>query len=81
MHDIEAEGKMLADEGSIIDGRRNPRGDVVDGLIRRQLAYLRSLRLAGAAAVDPRDEAGRRRLEQRARQINAELADDDGLLA
>lgn len=77
MADIESENQLLVAEGHVTGGRVNPRAAVVDALIRRELAYMRSLRLAGAAAGDPRDEAGRRRLEQTARSIRAELQDDD----
>ncbi|MCU0938498.1 MAG: TerS protein [Burkholderiaceae bacterium] len=81
MADIEVESQELQAEGTVVDGRRNPRADVVDTLTRRQLAMLRTLRMGGAAVGDPRDESGRRRLEQQARVILAELSGGDDLLA
>ena len=82
MSDIEAETRLLQTEGTIVAGTVNPRAAIVDRLSKRQLAYMRSLRMGGRVAGDARDEAGRRRLERQARAIHAELSNDpDGLLA
>ena len=75
--DIEAESELLATEGTVHGGRINPRAAVVDLLIRRQMALMRTLRMGGRGAGDARDLHGRRRIERQARQARAEVEDDD----
>lgn len=50
--DIEHEYAQLAEEGTVIGTRTNPRAQIVEILIKRQGALMRALRLAGAGAVE-----------------------------
>jgi hypothetical protein len=81
MADVETEARQLDSEGAVISGRKNPRAAIVDSLVKREQAFLRTLRMGGRVAGDARDESGRRRLERHARQIHDELVDEDDLLA
>lgn len=80
--DIERESAQLDAEGSMLENARgtmvmNPRVSVLEMLARREMAIMRSLRMAGPVARgDPRDEVGRRKLEEQAKALRAELADD-----
>jgi hypothetical protein len=83
--DIESEQQLLNIEGSVTENVRgtqimNPRVTVLEQLSRREMALMRTLRMGGRIAGDARDQAGKRAIERKARQIRTELA-DDGLLA
>lgn len=81
--DIEHEARLLDEEGTVAAGKVNPRASVLEAMIRREQALLRSLRMGGRVAGDPRALAGRRKLERQAHAIRDELLaeGDDGLLA
>ena len=55
----------------------NPRVSVLKGLARREMALMRALGLTGKANVDPRDSAGKRKVEQQSRKLREELEDDE----
>lgn len=80
--DIERESALLDQEGSMLENARgtmvmNPRVSVLEMLARREMAIMRSLRMAGPVARgDPRDEIGRRKLEEQAKELRAELTED-----
>jgi len=82
MGDIASEQATLDAEGYIVSTERggqkmNPRALAVDVLIRRKMMLMRSLRMAGRAAGDPRDQAGRRQAQrQAARALDVIGADD-----
>jgi hypothetical protein len=83
--DIEHEQQLLNAEGSVVENNRgtqimNPRVTVMEQLSRREMALMRTLRMGGRIAGDPRDQSGKRALERKASQIRVELQ-DDGLLA
>ena len=81
--DIEREQQTLDAESSVIENARgtpvmNPRVTVLEQLARREMALMRSLQLAGSG----RDAVKARSLEAQARQVRAEIADEeDELLA
>lgn len=81
---IEDETDALAVEGSVIENARgtpvmNPRQTVLEQLSRRQMAFMRSLRMAGVALGDQRDLEKARKLQ---RQAEGMLEDNfDSLLA
>lgn len=85
--EIERESHELRAEGSVLVNARgtqimNPRHSVVAELARREMALMRTLRMGGKAAGDPRDESGRRKLERESREIRAQIeSEDDELLA
>lgn len=81
-HDIETESLALEGESSVLTNARgtqvmNPRLAVLEQLARREMALMRSLRMAGRAAGDPRDEATRRKLQRQAETVRNELEDDE----
>ena len=82
-YDIEKESFELEAEGSVIENARgtpvmNPRHAVLEQLARREMALMRSLRIAGAATgVDTRDLVKKRALERESRSTMAELQEDD----
>ena len=81
--DIEAESLALEGEGSVIDNQRgtpvmNPRQAVLEQLSRRQMAYMRALRMAGTAAGgDKRDLQAARKMQRQSEQLRDEIAEDD----
>jgi hypothetical protein len=86
--DIERESAELDAEGSVSTNDRgtqviNPRVAVLEQATRRQMALMRSLRMAGKDGGDARDEVGRRKLERNAKVLRAEVMDEsvEGLLA
>ena len=85
--DVESEQTLLHAEGTTITNARgtqvmNPRVTVMQQLAGREMALMRALRLAGAPAGTPRDEANARKLERQARQVQEEISsDEDSLLA
>lgn len=81
-HDIEIEQGKLDSEGTVIENARgtpvmNPRVTVLEGLARREQAFVRTLRMGGKVAGDPRDLAGKRKIEQQSRKLREELEDDE----
>lgn len=80
--DIEREQATLDAEGTVTENQRgtpiaNPRVSVLENLARREMALMRSLRMAGRDAGDPRDEQTRRRMQKVAEQVRGELESDD----
>jgi hypothetical protein len=80
--DIEREQVLLDAEGSVIDNAKgtpiaNPRFTVLENLARREMALMRSLRMAGKDGGDVRQDVGRRKVQREAEKIRAELADDE----
>jgi hypothetical protein len=82
-YDIERESELLDSEGSVIENARgtpvmNPRHAVLEQLARREMALMRALRIAGAAAgIDPRDMVKKRALERESRATKEEMQEDD----
>jgi len=81
-HDIEVESKLLDSEGSVIENNRgtpvmNPRHTVLEQLARREMALMRSLRLAGVALGEQRDIDKARKIQKQADQAREELESDD----
>lgn len=79
--DIEVESERLESEGSVLTNDRgtpvmNPRHSVLEQLARREMALMRSLRMAGTSAGDQRDVTKARKLQQQAETAREELADD-----
>ena len=68
--DISSETDTLAREGFVLEGRANPRATVVEALVKRELALLRSLRMTGTA-TGQRKEAiqNNRDIERRAARV------------
>lgn len=84
--DIERESEALESEGSILRNDRgtqvmNPRHSVLQQLAQREMALMRSLRIAGTAAGDVRDLQKSRKLQQQAEKAREELSSDSDLLA
>ena len=80
--DIEKEAETLEAEGSVIENQRgapvmNPRHAVLEQLARREMALMRSLRLAGVATGDRRDLEKTRKIQRQAESVREELAEDD----
>lgn len=84
--DIETEQERLYSEGSVIDNSRgtpipNPRVSVLEALARREMALLRTLRMAGAAVGDVRDQAAKQRAMRAAEAARKEVStEEDDLL-
>lgn len=81
--EIERESEALEREGSVIENQRgtpimNPRHSVLEQLSRRQLALMRSLRIAGATVTGSKENLVKsRRLQQQAEKALAEVEEDD----
>jgi hypothetical protein len=81
--DIEREQELVDSEGSVIENQRgapvmNPRHAVLEQLARREMALMRSLRIAGVASGgDRRDLEKGRKLQRQAEAARAELSDDE----
>jgi predicted nucleic acid-binding Zn-ribbon protein len=83
--DIESESRALDDEVAVSTDRHemlvvNPRIGLIEQLCRRQMALMRSLRMAGRVAGAAEDEIPRRQAARAAAQVRQEV-EDDGLLA
>ena len=83
--DVEVETKALQAEGTVLTNERgtpvmNPRHSVLEALARRGMAYMRTLRMGGAAAGEARHVVQRRKASQRATAVQKEL-EGDPLLA
>lgn len=87
--DIESEQEALDRETSILTNPRgtpvaNPRVHVLEALARREMALMRSLRMAGAAVGDVRERASKIRAQRAAEEAREQLETDeeaDDLLA
>ncbi len=85
--DIELEQETLYAEGSVIDNSRgtpipNPRVAVLEALARREMALLRTLRMAGAVVGDVRERAAKLRAQRAAEEARQSVeAEEDDLLA
>lgn len=88
--DLQAEEDALLLEGRVVKNDRgtpimNPRMAACEQLARKEMALMRTLQMGGrvpGAAGDARNKAGARKLEQGARRVREELAEeDDELLA
>lgn len=82
MADLEKQQEILDTEGTVLENARgtmvmNPRVSVLEGLARREMALMRALGLTGKVNVDPRDSAGKRKIEQQSRKLREELEDDE----
>ena len=73
--DIEQETATLLTEGSIINGKVNPRCRVIDVLEKRQMALLRTLRMGGTALGKTPTIENSRALELKARDLLDEFDD------
>ena len=74
--DISSETDTLAQEGFVIEGRANPRATVVEALVKRELALLRSLRMTGAATGERKEALlNNRDLERRATRVYDDFDD------
>jgi hypothetical protein len=83
--DIEVESLALETEGTVIENGRgtpvmNPRATVLEALARREMAFMRTLRMGGAAAGEARHVVERRKASKRAATVQSEL-EEDALLA
>jgi hypothetical protein len=80
--DIEVESASLEVEGTVVKNDRgtlvcNPRVSVLEQLARREMALMRSLRMGGRAAGDPRHEEAHRRVQRTADRVKQELEDEE----
>jgi hypothetical protein len=80
--DIEREQVLLDAEGSVIENNKgtpiaNPRFAVLENLGRREMALMRSLRMAGKDGGDVRQDIGRRKIQREAERVREDLADDE----
>lgn len=80
--DIEVESSTLDGEGTVVKNDRgtlvaNPRVSVLEQLARREMALMRSLRMAGRVAGDARDESGQRKAQRQAEKTLAEIEDEE----
>jgi len=69
-------------EGTVIKNDRgtmvmNPRTTVLERLASREMALMRTLRMGGKVAGDPRDELGKRSIQRQSAKIREELKEDD----
>src|SRR5690606_3142043 len=85
-YDIESNRTALRLEGDIVEGRLgpmvNPRMNLVQTLLKTEMALLRTLRLAGAAVGDVRDSKARIKAQRDAERAAEQVeADEDSLLA
>lgn len=82
MRDIETQQSELDAEGAVLRNERgtmtmNPRVTVLEQLARREMALMRTLRMGGKAAGDPRDLQNKRKVERTSRQVREEIEDDE----
>lgn len=86
--DLEDEQEALDREDTVVRNDRgtlvmNPRVSVLEGLARREMALMRTLRMGGKEAGDPRNLQKKRALERESRNVRKSLTgrDTEGLLA
>jgi hypothetical protein len=82
MADIAEQDAFLRVEGMIVENQRgtqimNPRATVMERLAAREMALMRTLRMGGKVAGDPRDELGKRSIQRQSAKIREELEEDD----
>lgn len=80
--DIEIEDRELHLEGKVVKNDRgtqimNPRTTVMEQLARREMALMRTLRMGGKVAGDPRNLVGKRNVERQSRKLREELEEDE----
>lgn len=80
--DIEREQELLDGEQTVIANERgtmvvNARVSVLEQFARREMALMRSLRMAGRALGDTADLQGKRKIERDSRKLRDELKDDE----
>ena len=80
--DIEVETQLLEDEGTVLTRpsgmpQANPRVLVLEGMARREMALIRTLRLGGRESGDASKDAARNRTLRQSAAVLQELADDD----
>lgn len=80
--DIEREQSALDIESTVIENARgtsvmNPRVSVLEQLARREMALLRTLRMAGAVAGSAKDASRARSVEADARRARESLEEED----
>jgi hypothetical protein len=79
MADMRREGASLEAEGYVVDGKQNPRNQVLEVLTRRKVALIRLLQMQGRAV---NGTAARLQAQRKAeRAAAATFNDPDGLLA
>lgn len=83
--DIEVESKELDGESTVVINDRgtkvvNARVAVLEQLARREMALMRTLQMGGRVAGDPRNEAGRRKVQRESESVRKEL-EGESLLA
>ena len=79
MNDMRREGAALEVEGYVLDGKQNPRNQVLEVLTRRKVALIRLLQMQGRAV---NGTAARLQAKREAeRQAAASFHDPDGQLA
>lgn len=83
--DIESESRAVEVETTVISNAKgtqvaNPRLAVIEQLARREMALMRSLRMAGRVTGAVEDLVGRRSAEKAAAEVREEV-EGDGLLA
>lgn len=81
-YDIEVESAALERESAVIENQRgtqvmNPRVTVLEQLARRQMAFMRALRMAGVPAGEGRLEANKRKAQRQAGEVFRELEGED----
>jgi len=81
MSDIEAESEAMENEGSVIKNDKgtavmNPRNSVLEQLARREMALMRTLKIAGAGTGDTRDLVKGRKLQREAEKARDEVTGD-----
>jgi hypothetical protein len=80
--DIEVESLRLEGESATLKNKggrwyMNPRLSALEGLARREMALMRSLRMSGRAVGDPQEEAGRRSMQRIAEKVRKELGQEE----
>lgn len=80
--DLEKEQVLLDKEGSVLHNGRgtmvmNARVSVLEGLARREMALLRTLRMGGRVSGDARDDVLRRQIQRQNEKAVEEQSDDD----
>lgn len=84
--DIEVESAQLEAEGTVVKNDRgtqvmNPRVTVLEQLARREMALMRTLRMGGKNAGDPRDLSGAKNVQKGAQKARQQVEDEEDLLA
>lgn len=80
--DFQEEDDELRKEGRVGENARgtsimNPRVSVLEQLARREMALMRTLKMGGRAAGDPRDQQNKRKLEADSKKARQEIAEEN----